>query len=85
MPNVAQPTDAVTPPGVPAELRGGWRVRIREIRPSDRQLLMAGFERLSPGSRYRRFLVPSPDLADRMVRYPTDVDRITHHEGDGCT
>ncbi|HEY2161571.1 MAG TPA: GNAT family N-acetyltransferase [Solirubrobacteraceae bacterium] len=78
MPNVAQPTDALTPPGVPAELRDGSRVRIREIRPSDRQLLMAGFERLSPESRYRRFLVPSPDLAGRMARYLTDVDHHDH-------
>jgi GNAT superfamily N-acetyltransferase len=71
-------TDGTTPPGVPAVLRDGSRVRIREIRPSDAQLLVRGFDRLSPQSRYRRFLVASPELGGAMVRYLTDVDHRDH-------
>lgn len=78
MRDAAPPSDGATPPGVPAELRDGSRVRIREIRRSDRQLLLDGFGRLSPESRYRRFLVPSPELTGRMVRYLTDVDHHNH-------
>lgn len=65
--------------GAPVKLRDGSRVRLRQGRPSDRELLLRGFDRLSPESRYRRFLAPMPDLPDTMVRYLTDIDHH-HHE-----
>jgi len=58
-------------------LRDGSRVRIRQGRRSDGELLRRGFRRLSPESRYRRFLGPTPELSDRMVRQLTDID---HHD-----
>jgi GNAT superfamily N-acetyltransferase len=55
-------------------LRDGSRVKIRPARQTDRGLLLAGFERLSDESRYKRFLVPMPELTEEMVRHLTDVD-----------
>jgi GNAT superfamily N-acetyltransferase len=63
---------------VPVELRDGSRVRIRQVRPSDEDLLLSGFEQLSPTSRYRRFLSPVPELSRGMVRYLIDVDHHNH-------
>jgi RimJ/RimL family protein N-acetyltransferase len=59
------------------DLRDGSQIRIRPIEPEDRELLRAGFERLSDRSRYLRFQAPQPDLSDRQLDYLTDVD---HHE-----
>jgi GNAT superfamily N-acetyltransferase len=58
-------------------LRDGSRVRIRPIEPGDREDLADGFARLSPDSRYRRFLAPKPRLTE------ADLDRFTridHHD-----
>jgi GNAT superfamily N-acetyltransferase len=65
---------------VPVALRDGSRVRIRPARRSDSELLLRGFRRLSPESRYRRFLSPTPDLSDATVRYLTEVDHHHHEE-----
>lgn len=59
-------------------LRDGSAVLIRPIRRSDKQQLLAGFERLSPESRYRRFLVPMPRLTAGLVRYLTEIDHHDH-------
>jgi GNAT superfamily N-acetyltransferase len=39
-----------------------------------------GFDRLSPRSRYRRFLAPISELTEKMVRYLTEID---HHDHEG--
>jgi nucleotide-binding universal stress UspA family protein len=60
-----------------ATLRDGSRIRIRPLEPDDRDELAAGFERLSPESRYRRFFGPMKQLSAR------DLDRLTqvdHHD-----
>jgi GNAT superfamily N-acetyltransferase len=67
-------TEELVTLGAPLELRDGSTVRIRRMRSSDDELLLRGFERLSPESRYRRFLAPVPELSSRMVRYLTDLD-----------
>ena len=59
-------------------LRDGSRVLIRPIRPGDGGLVRAGFERLSPESRYRRFLTPMPTLTEQQLAYLTDVDHHDH-------
>lgn len=59
-------------------LRDGTRARLRPIRASDKQLLLEGFERLSPRSRYTRFLTPKQRLSDRELRYLTEVDGVDH-------
>jgi GNAT superfamily N-acetyltransferase len=64
--------------GAEIELRDGSRVRVRQGRPADRELLLRGFERLSDESRYRRFLAPMPELSDGMVRYLTNIDHHDH-------
>ncbi|HUA48263.1 MAG TPA: GNAT family N-acetyltransferase [Solirubrobacteraceae bacterium] len=64
--------------GAPIALRDGARIRIRQGRHSDRELLLRGFERLSRESRYRRFLVPMQELSDEAVRYLTEIDHRDH-------
>ena len=64
--------------GAPIELRDGSHLRIRQGRRSDRELLLRGFERLSPESRYRRFLAPMPELSEDLVRYLTEIDHHDH-------
>jgi RimJ/RimL family protein N-acetyltransferase len=60
------------------QLRDGTRVTLRPIEPEDRQALLAGFDRLSPESRYRRFFSPMPRLSDRHLDYLTQVDHRDH-------
>jgi GNAT superfamily N-acetyltransferase len=60
------------------QLRDGATIILRPIRAADRDQLLDGFERLSPESRYRRFLVPVDELPERMVRYLTEVDHHDH-------
>jgi GNAT superfamily N-acetyltransferase len=64
--------------GAPFALPDGSRVRIRPWRPSDRQLLVSGFYRLSPISSYRRFLSASPVLTTKMEHDLTDIDHGDH-------
>jgi GNAT superfamily N-acetyltransferase len=64
--------------GAPIVLRDGSRVRLRQGRSSDRELLLRGFERLSAESRYRRFLAAMPELSEEMVRYLTEIDHHDH-------
>ena len=64
--------------GAPIALRDGSQIRVRQGHSSDRQLLLRGFERLSPESRYRRFLAPMPELTEDMVRYLTEIDHHDH-------
>jgi GNAT superfamily N-acetyltransferase len=58
-------------------LHDGTLVRLRHLGPDDADELRAGFARLSPESRYRRFFSPIPRLSDAMVRrlVGTDGDR----------
>jgi hypothetical protein len=53
-------------------------VRIRQAHRTDRDLLARGFERLSPESRYRRFLTPMHELDQKTLRYLTDLDHRDH-------
>jgi len=59
-------------------LRDGTRILIRPIRPDDKEKLVEGLERLSPESRYRRFLRPVKQLSERELRYLTEIDHINH-------
>ena len=61
-----------------ASLSDGQRVQLRLIRPSDKDMLRAGFERLSPSSRYARFLAPTARLTERELEYLTNVDGVDH-------
>lgn len=61
-----------------AELLDGTRVRIRPLVTEDKDRLVAGFERLSPESRYRRFLSPVDELTPDMLRRLTEMDYVDH-------
>jgi hypothetical protein len=39
---------------------------------------LRGFARLSPESRYRRFLTATPELTEEAVRYLTEIDHHDH-------
>jgi RimJ/RimL family protein N-acetyltransferase len=51
---------------------------VRPISARDKEGLVAAFERLSPESRYRRFLTPSERLTSAQLRYLTEVDHHDH-------
>lgn len=54
-------------------------VTVREIRETDKDLLAAGYARLSDESRLRRFLAPKPRLTSSDLRYLTEVDGVNHY------
>ena len=72
------PTEELVAVGAPVQLRDGSRIRVRQGSRSDRDLLLRGFDRLSEESRYRRFLGPTPELRDEMLRFLLDVDHHDH-------
>ena len=59
-------------------VRDGVRVRVRPIRPEDKDRIVEGMERLSSESRYRRFLRPVTRLSDRELQYLTEIDYTDH-------
>src|SRR5215218_817359 len=68
------------PPGAveTVSLHDGSVVEVRQVRPDDKAALAAGFERLSPESRYRRFFSPLKRLNESDLRYLTEVDHSDH-------
>jgi GNAT superfamily N-acetyltransferase len=63
---------------VEVELRDESWVGIRPIQPDDKEALLAGFERLSEESRYKRFLTPMETLTSSQLAYLTEVDHHDH-------
>src|SRR5262245_36906785 len=59
-------------------LDDGSRVTLRLVRPGDKPLLLEAFARLSPESRYRRFLGPKSNLSPAELRYLTECDGVDH-------
>ena len=59
-------------------LEDGTKVRLRLVRPDDKDLFLAGWERLSPESRYRRFFSAKANLTDAELRYLTETDNVDH-------
>jgi protein lysine acetyltransferase len=62
----------------PYLLNDGSAIEIRPIRHDDADRLQAAHSRLSPESRYRRFLGVKPILSASDVRYLVDVDGRDH-------
>lgn len=60
-------------------LADGTRLLLRALSSDDRAGLAALFARLTPESRYRRFLSPKRELTPRELTYFTDIDHC-HHE-----
>src|SRR2546423_14265847 len=59
-------------------LRCGRQVAIRPIRADDGHRLSAAYDRLSPESKYRRFLAPKPHLTSSDTQYLVRVDGRDH-------
>ena len=54
------------------------RVVLRLIRPTDKQGLQRGLERMTPQSRYLRFLAPRSELTEAELRYLSELDGVDH-------
>ena len=67
----AEPADVLA-------LADGTRLRLRPLGSDDRDGVAALFARLSPESRYRRFLSPKRELTPRELARLTDVDHLRH-------
>ncbi len=61
-----------------AVLSDGTAVRLRLVRPDDKELMLAAWDRLSPESRYRRFLTAKTSLSEAELRYLTELDQVNH-------
>ena len=59
-------------------MKDGSSVLIRPVRPDDRSLFVAGFERMSPESRYRRFMGHKQRLSERDLDFFTRLDHDLH-------
>jgi GNAT superfamily N-acetyltransferase len=59
-------------------VRDGTCVLLRPLVPDDKRAVVEGFSRLSPVSRYRRFMTPMEELDDKMLRYLTELDYVNH-------
>ena len=53
-------------------------ISLRQVEAGDRAGLSALFARLSPRSRYLRFLSPKPRLTSNELRFLSDVDHVNH-------
>jgi RimJ/RimL family protein N-acetyltransferase len=51
---------------------------VRPVRPEDRDLFAAGFDRMSEESRYRRFLAYKKQLSERELDFFTHLDHSRH-------
>src|SRR3954469_2002231 len=60
------------------QLRDGSTVLVRPGRPDDRDLFVAGFERMSGESRYRRFMSHKKRLSERELDFFTRLDHDLH-------
>jgi GNAT superfamily N-acetyltransferase len=59
-------------------LAGGTDVTVRMLCPEDREGFLAGFERLSPESRYFRFFTPMPRMPTGMLHRLLHTDGVDH-------
>src|SRR4051812_28924031 len=56
----------------------GTSITIRPITPDDRNELRREFQKISPQTRYLRFLGVVGELSEDMLTYLTSVDQQTH-------
>jgi len=61
-----------------AVLDDGTRVRLRAVRPDDKELLARAFGKLSAETRYRRFFSAKDRLSEAELKYLTEVDGRDH-------
>lgn len=63
---------------ISTRLRDGTPVLFRPIAPEDKDSLRDGLQRLSPQSRYQRFLMPVKEFTPKMLRHLTEIDYRDH-------
>jgi RimJ/RimL family protein N-acetyltransferase len=56
----------------------GTRISLRQLGAGDRAGMAALFARLTPESRYQRFLSPKLELTPRELTFFTDIDHLNH-------
>jgi GNAT superfamily N-acetyltransferase len=61
------------------ELRDGCRVLLRPVVPEDKERLVQGLDRLSPASRYRRFMTAVARIPPKQLAYFTELDYVNHY------
>lgn len=66
------------PETLTTKLRDGSQVLIRPVTPDDKPILREAFARLSPETRYRRFMHPVKELSERDLDYLTRIDHTSH-------
>ncbi|HEY3215940.1 MAG TPA: GNAT family N-acetyltransferase [Candidatus Eisenbacteria bacterium] len=71
-------SERAVPEGRLYRLRDRAPVLLRPIRPEDKGRLMEGFERLSPESRYQRFMAAVAGLSESQLRRFTEIDYADH-------
>lgn len=59
-------------------LKDGTPIRLRLVTPADKHELESGLERLSPASRYKRFMGAMKRLSPELLRYFTEIDYVNH-------
>ena len=77
LPRFALDRTLAAPPGE-FELRDGTPVRVRPMRPEDRERLQVGLHQLSAASRYHRFHATVSELSREQLGYLTEVDQVNH-------
>ena len=60
------------------KLRDGTRIRVRPVQPGDKERLEEGLKDLSAESRYLRFMGGKKRLAQKELRYLTELDWNKH-------
>lgn len=59
-------------------LPNATHIRLRLIRPDDKQHMVKAFEHLSSASRYKRFFGAKKALSEGDLRYFTEIDQYNH-------
>ena len=65
-------------PAATARTRRGETFSVRPVHPDDKWTLADAFTRLSPETRYNRFLIPSERLSNSQLAYLTELDFQDH-------
>jgi GNAT superfamily N-acetyltransferase len=60
-------------------LPSGIDIVCRAVRPDDKRLLAEGMERLSPVTRFARFLSDKDSLSESELTYLTELDGVDHY------
>ncbi len=61
-----------------ATLDDGTRIHMRLVCATDKPLMLEAWARVSPESRYRRFLCAKSSLSEAELHYLTEVDNVNH-------